>query len=123
MSTACKTQGEEITRAACEEFKAAYFKYLGEGLRLRPAVYSWNNFTTKVIFAIVHFIVLLGLYFSFLHFRGSLKPGKVVESTEVELAIQGLKVKSPVLGVVILTVSLAFFYLYLIYVYPVRERF
>jgi len=30
-------------------------------------------------------------------------------------------VASPVLGVVILVISLAFFYLYLVYVYPIEE--
>ncbi len=36
---------------------------------------------------------------------------------------RGIRVKSPILGVVLLTVSLAFFYLYLVFVYPVTEQF
>jgi len=30
-------------------------------------------------------------------------------------------VSSPVLGVIILVISLAFFYLYLVFVYPIKE--
>jgi len=40
---------------------------------------------------------------------------------QLELGQTGLKVSSPVLGVIILVISLAFFYLYLVYVYPIGE--
>jgi hypothetical protein len=39
----------------------------------------------------------------------------------LDLSTAGLKVSSPVLGVIILVISLAFFYLYLVYVYPISE--
>ena len=38
------------------------------------------------------------------------------------ISSSGLQVKSSVLGVVILVISLAFFYLYLDNVYPITER-
>jgi hypothetical protein len=43
--------------------------------------------------------------------------------TSLELSTTGLKVSSPVLGVVILALSLGFFYLYLVYAYPIQEGF
>jgi hypothetical protein len=41
--------------------------------------------------------------------------------TSLEASAQGLKVSSPVLGVIILSLSLLFFYLYLNFVYPIHE--
>jgi hypothetical protein len=39
----------------------------------------------------------------------------------LEISTTGLKVSSSVLGVVILAMSMAFFYLYTRYVYPIQE--
>lgn len=44
-----------------------------------------------------------------------------VSVTKIEASLQGIKVSSPVLGVIILIISLLFFYLYLIFVYPVKD--
>lgn len=43
--------------------------------------------------------------------------------TDLEASIGNVKVSSPVLGVVILLLSLMFFYVYLVYVYPIQETF
>ena len=45
------------------------------------------------------------------------------EVTELEASVKGIKVSSPVLGVIILVISLLFFYLYLAFVYPIQEVF
>jgi hypothetical protein len=42
-------------------------------------------------------------------------------ATEIDLSTSSVKVSSPVLGVIILVISLAFFCLYLVYVYPISE--
>lgn len=42
-------------------------------------------------------------------------------ATQLEISAKGVIVNSSVLGVVILTLSLAFFYLYLVYVYPIND--
>jgi cytoskeletal protein RodZ len=44
-----------------------------------------------------------------------------VAVTELQLGPTGIKITSPVLGVVILGLSLGFFYLYLKYVYPITN--
>jgi hypothetical protein len=44
-------------------------------------------------------------------------------TTSIEAGKSGFKISSPVLGVIILTLSLAFFYLYLVHVYPVSDTF
>jgi len=42
-------------------------------------------------------------------------------SSQLEISASGVKVSSPVLGVIILVVSMGFFYLYLKTVYPIQE--
>ncbi|MET0621610.1 MAG: hypothetical protein ABW250_01385 [Pyrinomonadaceae bacterium] len=44
-------------------------------------------------------------------------------TTQLEASLQGIKVSSPILGVIILALSFLFFYLYLKYVYPINEIF
>jgi hypothetical protein len=41
--------------------------------------------------------------------------------TELEASLTGIKVSSPVLGVIILALSFLFFYLYIKFVYPIHE--
>jgi ethanolamine transporter EutH len=77
-----------------------------------------------VTFLTVLILVASGIVFAAVQFRAGLgrrrADGKEM-TTELELATTGLKVSSPVLGVIILLISLAFFYLYLVYVYPISE--
>ncbi len=65
-------------------------------------------------------MVAIGLYFSWMQFHAT-RPGAAPVITQLELSQSGLKVSSPVLGVIILVLSLAFFYLYLTHVYPISE--
>ncbi len=44
-------------------------------------------------------------------------------TTELEISSNGVKVNSPVPGVIILVISLAFFYLYLVYLCPIENVF
>ena len=99
---------------------AAYYDYRISGYGHREAVFSWQFLSSKIIFWAVLLVVFAGMLFSSVQFFGHLyKP----EVTEVEASLQGVKVSSPVLGVVILTISIAFFYLYLVFVYPISNSF
>jgi len=128
----------EQVQKSCLQARQAYYDYYAKGLARRTRVYEWNNFSTRVIFVVVLCLVAVGVYFSWKQFFGmTVKPAdqgtKVPDEvkreregsllTEFEAGLGGIKVKSPVLGVVLLTVSLAFFYLYLKYVYPVTTNF
>jgi hypothetical protein len=76
---------------------------------------------------VVIVLVLAGIYFAAVQFHYGMKhrkPGEAgEESTEFVVSLKSLKVKSPVLGVIILVISLVFFYLYLVYVYPIVNVF
>jgi len=104
----------------------AYYQYRTSGLEHRSRVFEWQLFSSKVIFATVLMLVGAGMAFAAIQFRIGLKRppgGETHDVTEVNLSATSVKVSSPVLGVIILVISLAFFYLYLVYVYPISEIF
>lgn len=116
------------TTHAYRESLEAYYAYRQRGYEHRLDVFEWQLLSTKIIFFVVLLLVLAGIYFAAIQFhaglrrRGDPNPGPADE-TEVSLSLSEIKVRSPVLGVIILTVSLAFFYLYLVHVYPIRNVF
>lgn len=108
--------------AALQQSLTAYYSYRATGLEQRTKVFAWQHTSTIIIFAMVMLIVFAGLYFSWMQFRTVTNPDDMKVSS-IELGAAGIKVTSPVLGVIILALSLAFFYLYLVHVYPVTEVF
>ena len=134
---------DEEGRAALVESLAAYYRYRTSGFEHRRAVFDWQLLSSKVIFAVVILLVTMGVYFSWLQFMASgqggapgepaaeaareagdeRKGGRLRDLTSSFKGPGGFEVSSPVLGVVILVISLAFFYLYLVHVYPVTELF
>ena len=74
-------------------------------------------------------IVLSGLAFAGIQFYISMKQMSVRKKSEdnqlgsgtnLELSASGIKVTSSVLGIIILAISIGFFYLYLAHVYPIK---
>lgn len=107
-------------------------EYATWGLAHRRRVFEWQHQSSRIIFVAVLLLVFTGVGFSGIQFYRSLREGEgavpVGEAEErgvshIELSTGGLKISSPVLGVIILGLSLAFFYLYLVYVYPIAETF
>lgn len=108
----------ELTDAV-NAYALGYYENLTVGLAHRQKVFAWQYTSSLIIFFVVIGIVLIGLYFSWMQFHAA-KDGQVGETT-VEASKEGFKLSSPVLGVIILVLSLAFFYLYLVHVYPISE--
>ena len=124
--------------AALQASLTAYYQYRKSGYVHRRAVFDWQLLSSKVIFYLVILLVLLGVYFSWLQFMAEHRkpPRPAAEAdpdgaeaprrglfTTFKAGSGGLEVSSPVLGIVILAISLAFFYLYLTHVYPITEIF
>ena len=111
-------------QAAMKSALKAYYDYRTEGYGHRQRVFAWQLLSSRIIFVVVIVLVGAGIYFSWLQFRADLKAtdkeGNRGVST-LEASTSGIKVSSPVLGVIILVISLLFFYLYLQYVYPIEE--
>lgn len=100
-----------------DTYTKAYYANLTSGLQFRDKVFAWQHRSSQIIFVVVILIVAVGLYFSWIQFHA--KEGDVGETT-MEASKTGFKLSSPVLGVIILVLSLAFFYLYLVHVYPIN---
>jgi hypothetical protein len=116
------------TTEAYQATLQAYYAYRKAGYEHRLGVFAWQSLSTKIIFVIVLLLVLAGIYFAAIQFHSGLRrrgdeAGAPTEETELSLSLREVKVRSPVLGVIILTISLAFFYLYLVHVYPIRNVF
>jgi len=114
---------EPETAQAMQQALKAYYDYRIVGYEHRKSVFTWQLLSSKMIFVIVILLVTAGIYFSWLQFIKGLSADRGGSSTETtfEASASGIKVSSPVLGVIILVISLAFFYLYLVYVYPIEE--
>jgi hypothetical protein len=106
----------------------------------RRDAFAWQSVATKVIFVVVIIVVFVGLYLSWMQFRIALqaplkltKPGtegstdetnptRTADATNtIEVNTSGVKITSSVIGLVILTLSIVFFFLYLKFVYPIIE--
>jgi len=127
------SMGDEKTERMYKEAWQAYYQYLSRGLEHRQQVYRWQFRSSKIIFYTVLLLVFIGIIFSGIQFykamrlaSGSSESDEAHSESmrsEFEATPGGIKISSPVLGVIILTISLAFFYLYLVYVYPINELF
>jgi hypothetical protein len=102
-----------------------YFNYFIEGYKHRQNVFHWQLLSSKIIFIVVVLLVFSGIIFAAIQFYDGLKNSlrQTSQTTTFEAGKGGLKVSSPILGVIILVISLVFFYLYLVYVYPIKEIF
>jgi hypothetical protein len=91
----------------------------------RKAVFVWQFWSSRVIFVVVLLLVAAGMYFAAVQFHLGIRQKKrgIPEVTEIAASVTGVKVSSPVLGVIILMISLEFFYLYLSFVYPITNTF
>ena len=114
-----------------------YYAYRSAGYTHRSRVFEWQLFSSKITFAVVLTLVGLGIYFAAVQFRVAMRKGPprplsdgaITEvpaspsalATHIELSTKGVAVNSSVLGVIILALSLGFFYLYLVHVYPIKE--
>jgi hypothetical protein len=97
-------------------------------------VLRWQLQSSKIIFWVVITIVCIGVGLAVVQFVAALKVNSNGhsqtegnshresggDSTEIELSLQSIKVKTSLIGVMVLIVSLGFFYLYLLHVYPIK---
>ncbi|MDZ7757700.1 hypothetical protein [Rhodohalobacter sp.] len=121
---------DDSTIAMYQKAMQAYYEYRVSGFEHRKNVFLWQLVSSKMIFFGVLLMVFCGICFSGIQFYKSMTMSKVegVEAidtgvTEFEASTSGIKVTSSVLGIIVLVISLAFFYLYLVYVYPISEIF
>jgi hypothetical protein len=104
------------TQTDCIAAVRENYRYNVAALQHRRASFEWSLTASEIMFFMVLVMVLAGLVFAAVQFRSS-----APTPTDLEISTSGLKVSSSVLGVVILAMSMAFFYVYTRYVYPIQE--
>lgn len=120
---------DSITWAKYQIAQQEYYNYRTSGMKHRGRVFEWQLFSAKIIFVVVIVLVFAGIYFAAVQFHAGLargdkgKDSKETDRTEIEASMKGFKVSSPVLGVIVLMISLGFFFLYLKHVYPIEDVF
>jgi len=117
--------GDPETRKEFQEAMGSYYEYRKIGYNHRIKVFQWQFFSSKVIFGVVILLMFSGIYFAAVQFHAGLnrKSNQSQEASEFVFSLKGIQVKSPVLGLIVRTISLAFFYLYLVHVYPIVNVF
>jgi hypothetical protein len=132
-------------KGPCFDAYRADFEHSVWALQYRQRAYEAHHQYTMWVFILVCALVVLGMYLSWREFnlderrrlrgktRNPTEKGEVgagagdpgggggAPTSSLDLTATGLKVTSPVLGVIILVVSMGFFYLYLKTVYPIQE--
>lgn len=112
---------DQATKQKYLDAMQGFYDYRKDGFEFRSRVFEWQLFSSRVIFVVVILLVLAGIYFAAVQFHVALATAKSLPEQKVEISAKGIIVNSSVLGVVILCLSLAFFYLYLVHIYPIRD--
>ncbi len=102
--------------AAWRYVSAAKAMHDAGSLDHRERAMEWSLLTSRLMFAVVIVITLSGVAMAWL----AIARGEKGE-TEFKISREGLEIKSPIVGLIILALSLAFLYLYVSRVFPVSE--
>lgn len=82
----------------------------------RAAAFAWHHMTTVLIFWLVIVVVLAGLALAARQFF----KGTNGDVSTFKIGVSGIEASSSGVGLLMFLISIAFFYLYLIYVYPIN---
>jgi hypothetical protein len=120
----CTPESKNIDCILLYELKKSQVDYEKFTYEHNQKAFSWQLAASKVIFWTVIITVLAGVFSSIYQLYMTFKidnNNKETKETEVELSVrEGIKIKSSIIGLTLLVLSLAFFYLYLIYIEPIR---
>jgi hypothetical protein len=90
--------------------------------REQELAFAYSRKISIVIFYVVHFILLCAVAFSILEIisAGYLRK-KIREKQEIEINLEGIAMKTSMIGLLLLSIAFAFYLLYLKFVYPVTS--
>jgi len=126
---------------AKNRYTTEFMKYYINNFAHRKSIFEWQLLSSKFIFFLVMIVVLSGILFSGLQFYQSFKLTskftkmansknldqieKIMnqDSSTIEISpTNGFSVTTSIVGLLVLGVSIGFFYLYLNHVYPINEK-
>ena len=136
--------GGDVSPELVAEDQAGHARYVHWQRDYARRGWEWHLFSTQLLFSIVMGIVAFGLWITYLQFRrdytgrrarakaGAPKsegdpapapppPHNDERTSTLKIGPAGLELTSQVVGLLVLAMSLAFFYFYVKEVYPMRE--
>lgn len=102
------------------DYDGLKYKYLESSIKHRIKTLNTQYTISIIIFIVVIVLVFFGLFFSWKHFKYHFKENKNEEKTKLKVNFNGIEISSNIIGVIILTFSLVFFYLYLVHIFPIK---
>jgi hypothetical protein len=112
-------QTENLEESTPKTFKMPEPTHMTQYIPQRK-VYTWHHYTSYVIFIFVLLLVTSGVVFSALQFMAQNKQPSNV--SKLKISKEGIEASSSVMGIVILVISLGFFFLYLHFVYTIKTE-
>ena len=82
----------------------------------RASVFMWQRYTTVVSYILIVSIIVVGIYLAVLEFNKG-RSGV----TKLKFGADGVEISSEIIGLIVLTLSLAFTYFYIDRIYPVND--
>lgn len=98
----------------------AAFENYEKLLQRTDEVYGWQKFASNVMLALTCLVVMSGLVFSSLELRKALSLDSPQSDTNLDISINRIRITSSIVGVIILSISFFFLYLFLDFVYDIQ---
>lgn len=107
--------------SALQDLHLAQVKREVQKIRETEGELWWTNWIGRAIFVIVQFILIMGLVVAWSEFRAARRQRRAAaaEQQEVRISMEGIALKTSLHGILILGIALAFYFLYLRFVFPV----
>ena len=122
---------EEVKNLEAEKYNHDIWK-----LQYERKIFEYQHISSIVLLCVSLMVLICGLYFSYMQFKdrtGHIDTNKAIQNslkdldndeeskTSLKIGMAGIEISSSIIGLLILCVSLAFFYLYIANIYPVVD--
>jgi hypothetical protein len=107
-------------RSAYVEAKKKEYEYITKIMELNIEAFNAQRWSAYAILFLVVVVVISGISFSGFQLWKSISVAGVQTTNELELSASKVRITSSVVGIVVLTISLAFLYIYTVQIYQIR---
>jgi len=104
-----------------QELALARYRHAIDLLAHRDAVFRWQLISSYVVLGIVALVTLAGLVFAAAQLFNALRLSEPQGNVDLEISASKVRITSSVVGVVVLTLSIVFLFLFLDRIYEIRE--